>query len=70
MFSNSSSVLHILIFNQQSQRDGSALLESLFHALKDANMPMQHAIFCTNKLSNESPERAGIVDSAYSIELC
>ncbi len=50
MSRTSSSVPHILIFNQQSQRDGDVLLKSLFHALRD-DISIQHAIFCTNRLN-------------------
>ncbi len=57
----SSSVPRILIFNQQSQRDGVALLESLFQSLRAENLSIQHAIFCTNKL--RGPERPGRLDT-------
>lgn len=57
----SSSISHILIFNQQSQRDENVLLKSLFRVLQDISI--QHVIFCTNKLSEEIAERSDIVDS-------
>ncbi|PGH04327.1 hypothetical protein AJ79_07107 [Helicocarpus griseus UAMH5409] len=39
----------ILIFNQQSQRDATSLLRTLYHTLyHNFNAPFQHAVFCTS----------------------
>ncbi|MCJ1248446.1 Folylpolyglutamate synthetase, partial [Trapelia coarctata] len=60
--STSPSLPHILIFNHQSQRDGDALLRSLFNSLQINNIRMQHAIFSTNTLHNNGVERADFVN--------
>ena len=62
MSSDLLSIPRILIFNQNLQRDGGALLRSLLQALQAAKISMQHAIFCTDKLKRHGAERAGIVD--------
>ena len=41
-----------LIFNQQSQRDATALLKFLHKCLGEAKVGLQYAVFCTNTAYN------------------
>ena len=57
-------LIRILIFNQQSQRDAIALLETLYDEVcTKGNIRFQNVVFCTNVTYEKAGYKVGKIDS-------
>jgi folylpolyglutamate synthase len=60
----------VLIFNQQSERDASALLHFLHKCLADAKVQLKYAVFCTNTAYNNQTKLGALPATPLGISNC